>query len=898
MQKIARTSISGLAVCAVLAGLAAAPAAAREAGVAAAVNPDSLTLPPQQQERTLVVGHNVVFDERITTGAIGQAQLLMLDQSAVTVGSNSSLVIDKFVYDPETKTGEMALSLSRGLMRFVGGRLSKSGNATVRTPVATMGIRGGIALINVINPTTVDVTLLYGDAVEGVTNGGETFSVRRNGYFTRLESGKQSTPPKPAGTAVVAATLSSLQGRTTATAGAPEAPTEERAAKEIGVSPRPIFDAPATADDVRERTVKADEDAPDRTEISNPDQEDLEGLTGLVELAQLEKFEITAARSGDKRFGANGQLVRILKLDEAAAAGGTVLEFGLSKFNDGDQAFVVTSKATGRHLAARLKDGALLFSENGGGNPNAVPNIFDNNDPTKFVSTPVFNKNTRDQIGDTLASIFAGQNVHSDKFFNVDLSSPNFNGVVGSRQTVFGGEPVRAKLQGVAAFKPTQDSQTLSVLPFSDVGLFRLPNGAGFGGTRVIAAENIDQTDVLVNFDKGKVLYQGAVIQNLVGEAATPGTTGEPVYGIQAFVGTVEKTADGIAFVGKNAGSTHFERAAQEARLFHVGANVTALLGDPNGEMAVTIDGGHDTIQHQNANGVRENPIPTANHQFSLETAFKIDPFVGAGKSSELLFAGGMAVDSEGDLEILVSREGEVDAGPGELRINRDTMEVSMRFSVDSDQDQGQNFDPIEIVTNFRNSAFFGDDFFAAVADKGFLNGTGEGFVAIGNGQTTLLGDTPACACEFMHWGFWAGAANDPGQPGNSVSDVGGFFAGIETPDIDMPLTGIATFNGNAIASMAVGNASPSFAQGAFELQVNFGNGVSAGTMNLANQNFDVLGNHSPGTAFLDVQYIRNAQFVGNGTGRFFGPAASNVGVTIDINGAGIKAGGIAVGER
>ena len=618
----------------------------------------------------------------------------------------------------------------------------------------------------------------------------------------------------------------------------------------------------------------------------------------MVELKQLEKFEIAGGRSGDKFFAANGQLVRILKLAEGDVGAGTVLELGLSKFNDGDRAFVVTSKATGRHLAARVQDGALLFSENGGGNPNAVPNIFDNNDPTRFVSAPVFNKTVRDQIGPTLASIFAGQNVHSDTFFNVDLSSPNFNGVVGSRQTVFGGEPVRAKLKGVMAFKPAQDSQTLSVLPFSDVGLFRLPNGAGFGGTRVIAAENIDQTDILVNFEKGKVLYQGAVIQNLVGEAPTPGTTGETVYGLQAFVGTVNKTADGLAFVGKNAGSTHFERAGQEARLFHAGANITTLLGDPKGQLAATIDGGHDTIQHRNANGVRENPIRTGNHQFSLQTPFSIDEKVGFGKSTELLFAGGMAVGSDGELEILVSREGEVGAGPGELRINRDTMEASMRFRVDSDLDQGQNPDPIEIVTNFRNSAFFGDDFFAVIADKGFLNGTGEGFVAIGNGQTDLLGDNPACACEFMHWGFWAGAANDIGEPGNSVSDIGGFFAGVETPDIDMPISDVATFNGNAVASMAVGGASPSFAQGAFQLQVNFGNGISAGTMNLANQNFDILGNHSPGNAFLDVQYIKNAQFVGDGTGRFFGPAANNVGVTIDIDGGGIKAGGIAVGER
>ncbi|MEQ9124418.1 MAG: hypothetical protein RIM80_17845, partial [Alphaproteobacteria bacterium] len=104
------TVLSGFVSGMALLALTAAPAAAREAGVAAAVNADSLTKPPTEEQRTLVVGHNVVFDEKISTGPQGQAQLLMLDQSAVTVAPNSELVIDKFVYDPDKRTGEMAMT--------------------------------------------------------------------------------------------------------------------------------------------------------------------------------------------------------------------------------------------------------------------------------------------------------------------------------------------------------------------------------------------------------------------------------------------------------------------------------------------------------------------------------------------------------------------------------------------------------------------------------------------------------------------------------------------------------------------------------------------------------------------------------------------------------------------
>ncbi len=93
---------------------------ARTVGVAATAMPDTLTTPPSLSERTLVPGHSLVVQERVTTGAMGPAQLLMLDQSAVTVSAQSELTIDAFVYDPNTRTGQMAINLSQGLMRYVG----------------------------------------------------------------------------------------------------------------------------------------------------------------------------------------------------------------------------------------------------------------------------------------------------------------------------------------------------------------------------------------------------------------------------------------------------------------------------------------------------------------------------------------------------------------------------------------------------------------------------------------------------------------------------------------------------------------------------------------------------------------------------------------------------------
>ena len=86
------------------------PAMAGTAGVTAAVNPEARGTPPGGAVRTIVLGDNILTDEKIDTGPGGLVQVLLADGTTFTVGPNSSLTIDKFVYDPNTKLGELAVS--------------------------------------------------------------------------------------------------------------------------------------------------------------------------------------------------------------------------------------------------------------------------------------------------------------------------------------------------------------------------------------------------------------------------------------------------------------------------------------------------------------------------------------------------------------------------------------------------------------------------------------------------------------------------------------------------------------------------------------------------------------------------------------------------------------------
>src|SRR5690242_17035331 len=125
----------------------ALPAMADKVGVAAAVNPDAFSSLSGSPKTQLNIGKSIFFSERINTTGSGLVQELLVDGSTFTVGPGSDLVIDKFVYDPNKKSGEVVASFSKGVMRFVGGKISKNeGGVTVNTPSGALAIRGGMFL--------------------------------------------------------------------------------------------------------------------------------------------------------------------------------------------------------------------------------------------------------------------------------------------------------------------------------------------------------------------------------------------------------------------------------------------------------------------------------------------------------------------------------------------------------------------------------------------------------------------------------------------------------------------------------------------------------------------------------------------------------------------------------
>jgi hypothetical protein len=123
---------------------AAVPAAgaATEIGTTA-IATNKVTGALQKTVRDLKSGDGVFQSETIDTGIKSKAQLMFSDETSLTIGPTSSVVLSKFVYDPNKSSGQVVVNAVKGGLRFITGSLDKK-SYKINTPVATLGVRGTI----------------------------------------------------------------------------------------------------------------------------------------------------------------------------------------------------------------------------------------------------------------------------------------------------------------------------------------------------------------------------------------------------------------------------------------------------------------------------------------------------------------------------------------------------------------------------------------------------------------------------------------------------------------------------------------------------------------------------------------------------------------------------------
>ena len=95
-------------------------------------------------ESVLNLDSDIMFMDNIKTGK-GELGITFIDDTNVAVSSQSSLIIDEFVYDPNSADGSrLVLKVAAGTVRYASGniaRLNKQ-NVVIRTPTAKIVVRG------------------------------------------------------------------------------------------------------------------------------------------------------------------------------------------------------------------------------------------------------------------------------------------------------------------------------------------------------------------------------------------------------------------------------------------------------------------------------------------------------------------------------------------------------------------------------------------------------------------------------------------------------------------------------------------------------------------------------------------------------------------------------------
>jgi len=178
----------------------AAVPAATNIGVAAAVRGVVHATSPQAAGRIVETGLPVYASDHVTTGADGRLQILLLDETTFTLGPNSDMVLDEFVYDPVKSAGKVSATMAKGVFRFVTGKVARRnpGDMKVKMPEGTIGIRGTMVAgrVGAEDATVVLIGPGQGNNADenpgGISVGNQqgTTDVDRSGYGVTVHAGQ------------------------------------------------------------------------------------------------------------------------------------------------------------------------------------------------------------------------------------------------------------------------------------------------------------------------------------------------------------------------------------------------------------------------------------------------------------------------------------------------------------------------------------------------------------------------------------------------------------------------------------------------------------------------------------------------------------------------------------
>jgi trimeric autotransporter adhesin len=897
-------------------------------GVNTAVNPDASGTSPGAVTRRLVLGMEVVHNEHITTGPGGQTQILFVDESAMTVGPDADMTIDDFVFDPNSSEGQLAMSATKGVLRFVGGQLSKRENAvSLKTPSGTIGVRGGIFVMTLSPTGKLQVVFLYGKGLT-VTDNNVTQTITRPGYSITVRApGETPSSPTPTSDEALASLLGQLSGKNGATGGSNNIPTDQsvvssgvsntlssnintsvqQAAQGMPkVSPQPVnvttVQSSADLNTISTQgappiVASAQNPTPPGTPIKTTPSSPTPAPPILskpqpvtIQIAGLVK----STNGPNTGFGFTDQTVN----GRIPYSSGTISYPAGSVLQNGTVTITIpnlgqTNIAPGQATLAPLTPGsATAVTVTGSDGGTATGTAFTNADSTFFYA------NLLGSNGVSNAFVFGGVPVNQ-----------SFYAPTPSQQILaFSVQPDAALANGAQAqtipFLPSLYGGTMPNVTVSPLYLVT-PANTQFGSynantnpnvnepqylqaSLAISGQGANQTSAFLgttgSFDTsnddqvyGSGQVRGVVSTNAtaplvrIGSAAStvPDGNGNSLYGSSALAGFVldQNQYNGGNFVPALASATQYG-ASTTATNYAFNQPVTAATVPSNvgvTRSALNESGYFGGIMQTNAGATSYVLTGTASVQSDPTTSRVAATFAGADPFTSAQSGLASAVLQFGSLPSQGSN------GARSTFIDNNIYAALENYNVAS-QITTTNGTTTTLPTPASGSALSPQ--LAMVTSATVPNAI----------QSLLPSGVTPCACQYLQWGYWTADVGTPNTAGTGYSRVdqgaiNTWIAGM--PTVTMPTTGVGTYNGAAVGTV-FNNGATYLAAGGLNQTYNFGS--LSGTLNItnfdgANYTSSVSGS---GNAFAG-SLTGPANRSGAVFGKFYGPSAVETGGTFNI---------------
>jgi len=868
------------ALLALTAALSAFPAAAQErVGVNAAVNTDANGTPPGGSMRRLVIGQDVVHNERIKTDAKGQTQILFVDGSSVSVGPNADLVIDEFIYDPATGTGKMTLTAVQGAMRFVGGKLSKQENAvTLHLGTATIGVRGGVFVADVQPGGKTEIVFVYGKAVSVSGQSGCKQELYRPGFEVDIDKpgGCPDNPhaAPPGGTVAI---LAQLDGRSGGNGGATTVPTDATVAN----SPVPNTISNNVQISVQQATNNAPPPtAPPALNVGPP-----QGTPPLNTIGgQTQPFVVAAAQNPPAQGSPVGGSPPAQPFPNTTGIAG-----GFNVLGGGQPSLGFPNPIT-PYSGATVQNGVLVVTV--GSQSASIP---------LGQGTATFNgTGTYSPVGPLAGTTHA---TPDNSFFYANLFPVN---APANTIFVYGGTPVNPSVYQPTgspqflAFALQPDAVTQSPFPFvNDVTTGPVPGavvsplylavspvtGYGTGTFSGSAFPKALQASMAV---VGEGASQASILTVAVGNAfsvmGNPGqATAQPVLngiaeGAFQTSGTMASTLINTAYL---------TAIDPNGNSFYGNNSISGFVLDPNNCC------GPNQIPGQ-ATATNTLTGQTTNYNFNIPAVATNLPAIANGPQTTQSLTG----YSGGIMNEIVNGVATPYAVVGATGIQTDATNLQIAAQIagaDPFNSAGNSlvlsFGSLQPGGTNARQGYINDNLFGTLESPGGFGssvngqaGTAQLYLvnanAVPGAIASLLqasGATP-CTCNFLQWGYWGGQVTTS-TDGGTRTDVGAintWVAGV--PTVTMPTTGSGSYSGAAIGTVNT-NGATYLATGGFTNTYNFGTNTGAFAIN----NFD--GHTFTGTVTGSGGATYAGPIAGGGDNRqgtvigsFYGPGAAETG--------------------